>query len=556
MVICSAAYAASAVTCQKPCECMDRATADANWGPNGYTLCEKNPCGYSKDMKGNPVEQFCIQPIEKPVVIATTPETVTCQTPCQCKDQATADATWGPDGYSLCSKLPCGYSKDMKGNPVEQFCVQPVEAPAVIATTPETVTCQKPCGCMDRPTADAKWGPDGYSLCSKLPCGFSKDMKGNPVDQFCIQPVAVPVMTTTAIIPIDRFVVPVTYIITPTTVSPVASVNRSMLTADTDRDGIPDYRDNCPGLYNPSQADPDGDGLGTYCDVCTYVYNPDQTDTDHDMAGDACDDCPYVYNVDHHDSDHNGIGDACQDPCSMNADNVTWFSWTWWRERNWMTSVKDQVVCGSCYAESPVGAMEAKYNIEQGHQTNLDLSEQMFVSPCSGIGNVGSCLGGWRNEVLSHLKNDGVTDDACFPYRSTDCVHSEPNADDPTKSHDVCNIGCNTTGHCSNPTTCPRCSDWSSRRWKITTYAASSGSVKSVKQAVLCNGPLSVCSGHWWHCVVMVGWDDNIDGGSWIIKNSWGAGWNDQGYGTIPFNGSDYSEIRNDAWYVGGIYHA
>ena len=47
-----------------------------------------------------------------------------------------------------------------------------------------------------------------------------------------------------------------------------------------------------------------------------------------------------------------------------------------------MTSVKDQAVCGSCYAESPTGTLEAKYNIEQGSQKNLNTAEQVFVSPC------------------------------------------------------------------------------------------------------------------------------------------------------------------------------
>ena len=36
---------------------------------------------------------------------------------------------------------------------------------------------------------------------------------------------------------------------------------------DTDNDGIPDYQDNCPTIYNPDQADSDGDGIGDECDV-------------------------------------------------------------------------------------------------------------------------------------------------------------------------------------------------------------------------------------------------------------------------------------------------
>jgi len=38
---------------------------------------------------------------------------------------------------------------------------------------------------------------------------------------------------------------------------------------DADNDGIPDYRDNCPAVYNPDQADSDSDGAG---DACDYKY--------------------------------------------------------------------------------------------------------------------------------------------------------------------------------------------------------------------------------------------------------------------------------------------
>jgi hypothetical protein len=35
---------------------------------------------------------------------------------------------------------------------------------------------------------------------------------------------------------------------------------------DQDHDGIPDFRDNCPAVYNPDQADGDHNGVGDLCD--------------------------------------------------------------------------------------------------------------------------------------------------------------------------------------------------------------------------------------------------------------------------------------------------
>lgn len=80
---------------------------------------------------------------------------------------------------------------------------------------------------------------------------------------------------------------------------------------DNDGDGICDYIDNCPGLYNPAQNDPDEDGLGSLCDNCPSIANPNQEDFDGDEVGDVCDNCPGKANPDQLDGDEDGVGDLC-----------------------------------------------------------------------------------------------------------------------------------------------------------------------------------------------------------------------------------------------------
>lgn len=94
---------------------------------------------------------------------------------------------------------------------------------------------------------------------------------------------------------------------------------------DTDADGSPDAQDNCPLIFNPSQADTDGDGLGALCDNCPTGANLAQVDRDSDHLGDPCDhpdldadgilngidNCPTVANPTQADNDGDGIGNAC-----------------------------------------------------------------------------------------------------------------------------------------------------------------------------------------------------------------------------------------------------
>ena len=94
---------------------------------------------------------------------------------------------------------------------------------------------------------------------------------------------------------------------------------------DDDKDGVPNYIDNCPAKPNPDQKDADGDKLGDLCDNCPLTKNPEQYDADQNGIGDICDDtdkdglinpkdnCPNVNNPDQKDQNNNGIGDACED---------------------------------------------------------------------------------------------------------------------------------------------------------------------------------------------------------------------------------------------------
>jgi subtilisin-like proprotein convertase family protein/C1A family cysteine protease len=213
----------------------------------------------------------------------------------------------------------------------------------------------------------------------------------------------------------------------------------------------------------------------------------------------------------------------------------TAFDWRNYNGQNWVTSVKDQVSCGSCWAFSAVGATEAVHNIAAGNPNlDLDLSEEYLVSDCHTYGGYQNCCGGWNNAALNFIRDSGIPDEACLPYFSYTCSCGESG----------CSLSCtyHTGSSCANRTCSNKCGDWASRLTRIdaTGYVGAS----SIKSKVVEKGPLSVCLGvgdgvggtfdangvyrctddqNLNHCIVLTGYNDA--GGYWITKNSWGTGW-------------------------------
>ena len=215
----------------------------------------------------------------------------------------------------------------------------------------------------------------------------------------------------------------------------------------------------------------------------------------------------------------------------------TSFDWRNYQGQNWLTSIKNQAACGSCWAFASVGAVEAAYNIGYNNPNlDLDLSEEYLVSGCSGAG---TCCGGSAYSALSFIMSQGIPDEACLPYADSNC-----------SCNGSCSTSCtyNSGGSCSNRTCANRCSDWASRLSRVDGFGPISSNASAIKQSIVDNGPAVVLigigdayggyfNGDIYRCtndsginhaVVAVGYDDA--GGYWIIRNSWGTGWNGDGY--------------------------
>ena len=175
----------------------------------------------------------------------------------------------------------------------------------------------------------------------------------------------------------------------------------------------------------------------------------------------------------------------------------------------WMTSVKSQR-CADCWAHSALGATEAQANLYFNQHVNVDLSEQELVS-CSGAG---SCLyGGNTGAALSYVERVGVVDEACFPESGTD----EP---------------------------CTNCCPAPQERIRIAGFDYINpfeGGEDNIKTRLIKSGPLPFGISSWWHAMVLVGYERDPETGDtvWILKNSWGPDWGEQGYGYVKVSLDD-----------------
>ncbi len=219
-----------------------------------------------------------------------------------------------------------------------------------------------------------------------------------------------------------------------------------------------------------------------------------------------------------------------------------------WRDNggNWLTPIKNQGICGSCWAFSAVGVAEAALEIG-ANDPNLtpDLAEQYIVSDCSIVGEYQNCCGGYTSHALQFIRDKGIPDEACMTY--IDGTKEGCSCDNGS-----CDSNCNysATGICSDRTCTNRCTDWSTRLSRIKAYGSVATDRLSIKTALVNKGPLSAslymggtfdannifkCSTDDYsnHAVVLVGYNDAEK--YWIVRNSWGSSWNGNGYFKVGY---------------------
>ena len=201
-----------------------------------------------------------------------------------------------------------------------------------------------------------------------------------------------------------------------------------------------------------------------------------------------------------------------------------------WRTKGAVTTVKDQGQCGSCWTFSSTGAMEGAWAIAKGQL--IDLAEQELVD-CAGLkyGSMG-CNGGQMEGAFKFIIENGQCAASSYPYTAKDgTCHS-----------------CSAVAHATS------CSDVKpndqlslkaavAKQPVAVAIEADTKYFQSYSGGVLTS---SSCGTSLDHGVLAVGYGEENGQKYWLVKNSRGTSWGEQGYVKIA-----RSESTNDAGICG-----